>query len=98
MQWFQVRVALLGSPPSEIESGVPDLRDELGARSYMRNPRVTWDSDADRVIVEVEVESPTPQAAGGGVHDEVFESACAVLGDFEFFRVEILNVTARPHG
>ena len=97
VQWFQVRAALLGSPTSVIESAVPDLQEELEARTYLRNPRITWDSNADRAIVEVEDEAPTPQGAGGSVYDEIFESACAVLGDFEFFRVEILNITADPH-
>jgi hypothetical protein len=93
MQRFLVRAALTGSPETVIQAALPDLQEELEARPYLKNPRVTWDSDSHCVIVEVEDEAPTAQQARGGVYDEVFESACAVVGDFERLRVEILSVT-----
>lgn len=96
MRYF-VRAALRGSPMSVIERAVPDLREELEARIHLCNPRVAWNSRANCVIIEVEEEAVAPQSAGGSVYDDVLESACAVLGTFEFIRVEILNVTASLH-
>lgn len=93
MQWFLVCAAVAGSPETVIQAAIPDLQDELEARLYLRNPRVTWNSDSRCVIVEVEDEASTARQAHGGVYDEVFESACAVVSDFERLRVEILSVT-----
>ena len=96
MPWFFVRAVLVGSPEAVMRAAVPDLQKELEARSSLGEPRVTWDDDRRRVAVEVDNEAATAEQAWGGVYDEIFEAACAVVGDFERLRVEILSVTPRP--
>jgi hypothetical protein len=93
MPRFLVRAALTGCPEAVIQAAMPDLQEQLAARPYLKNLRVTWNSDSRCIIVEVEDEAPTAQRARGGVYDEVFESACAVIGNFDRLRVEILGVT-----
>src|SRR4051812_30745120 len=92
MNRFLVIAALSGSPTNVILTGVPDLQRELELRTHLHNPKVHWDAQMQRAIVEVEDEAQNVQQAEGGVYEEVFESACAVLGKFETIRIEILEV------
>jgi hypothetical protein len=89
---FFVAAALVGSPTDAIQRALPDLLEELEARAYLDEPRVSWDADARQAIVELQYDAQTARQAGGAVHDEVFESAVAVIPEFERIRVEILEV------
>jgi hypothetical protein len=98
MRWFRVRAALIGSPTSVVEVAIPDLQEELEARTHLSDPHVYWDSDNQRAIVEVEDEAPTPKSAAGGVNDDLLDSAVAVIARFDALRVEILEVMPAKRG
>jgi hypothetical protein len=95
MARYCVVAALVGSPTDAIQRAVPDLTEEIEARTYLDEPRVSWDADAGQAIVELQYNAQTAREAGGAVYDEVFESAVAVIPEFERICIEIREV--RPH-
>ena len=92
LQWFSVRLALVGSPKDEIHRVVADLQEELKARPHLRNPRVYWDGEKDRTLVDVEDQGVEPDRVMKSLLEEVFEATCAVLEHYEEFRVEPIGV------
>jgi hypothetical protein len=90
---FAVCLALVVTPVEEGRVAVPDLQEELEARSYLGSPRVRWDEAAQHVIIEVLDTNLDAEQAGATMTEELFEVASAVLSDFDTLRVEILDVT-----
>jgi len=90
--WFAIRLAVVGAPSHVIQAAVPDLQEELCQRDYLRSPRVAWDPHLQRTIVDVEDRGYDPQRTAEGMAEEVFEITTGVLGDFESFHIDILDV------
>ncbi len=88
---FGMRLALVGSPPEALRRDVPALQEELSFREHLLNPRVLWDADEARVIVDVMELGRDLQQTADSVAEELFEVAAATLGDFDHFRVEIVH-------
>jgi len=95
-EWFALRLAVVGAPSHVIQAVVPDLREELRQRDYLRAPRVAWDPQTQWTIVDVEDQGYDPQRTAEDMAEELFEITASVLGDFESFHIDILDV--RPHG
>lgn len=96
MLYFRVKAALMGSPPEIIQAVVPSLQEELEARPHWREPKVAWEAETERVIIEVDHVAQTAEQAAGGVYEEIFEAANAVLEEFETIRVEVLHIYPIP--
>jgi hypothetical protein len=94
---FFIRLALIGSPPEVFWQAVPDLQEELDQRDYLLNPRVLWEPEGDRVVVEVNNVGSDLQVTADNMAEELFEIAGGVLGDVECFRVEILSISTIEH-
>jgi hypothetical protein len=94
-RWFTVRLALVGSPMDVMRAVVSDLREELGMRPHLKDPRVLWDDQEEHVLVDVDTEEFDPDRAAATIAEEVFEATMAVLGEFERFRVDILGAQLR---
>lgn len=92
---FSTRLALVGEPERAIQAVVADLQEELDLRGFSERPRVRWDDRSRCVIVEVEHENSAPQSAGQTMYEEIFGVANAVLGPYEWMRVDILEVRER---
>ena len=90
---FAVRLALVVTPVEEGRRVLPDLQEELEARSHLGSPTVRWDGLAQHVIVAVLDTNLDAEQAGATMAEELFEAASAVLAGFDTMRVEILDVT-----
>jgi hypothetical protein len=91
---FFLRLALVGSPPEVMRQAVPDLQEELNWRDYLLNPRVIWDAGEARIVVEVVEIGRELQQTADYMAEELCEIASATLGDFDYFRVEILSLSS----
>jgi signal recognition particle subunit SEC65 len=92
LTWFTVRLALLGTSEEHVTEAVQDLQVELDMRPHLRNPRVSWEMETHRVIIQVDAEDLDSKLLGDQMAEELFEVASAVLPEIEGVRVEILDV------
>jgi hypothetical protein len=95
MNWFLVRLKLSGVSEVEALKDISDLQAELNMRTYLRNPKVWWESKAQSILVEIEIEGVDAKRAGLAVYDDFFESAVATINfsSEEGFRIEIVEVS-----
>jgi hypothetical protein len=89
MAWFSIRASVTGSPVHVMQEGVANLCEELAHREYLRDTRVDWDPQSERILVDLRIEAATSDEASGAAYEELFESAMAILGDFEAVKVMI---------
>jgi len=95
-QRFFIELAVVGSPSAVMQAAVPALQEEIDQRDYLRAGQVYWDTDTQRVIVDIEDQGHDSQQVARIMAEELFEITAAVLGDFERFHVDI--VAAYPKG
>lgn len=89
--WFTVRLALIGLLEDRAPKVIQDLRDDLGMLSHLRNPQVAWDSQAHRVMIQVDTEDISAQPAAEQIREEMMEALAAVLWETEGTHFEILE-------
>jgi len=92
LNWFTVRLALIGVFTDQASKVVQDLQEELNMRPHLRNPQVFWETETRRVTVQVETEDLQSESAADQMAEELLEVASAVLSEFEVIRVDILSV------
>jgi hypothetical protein len=85
-------LAIIGSPVSVMRAAVDDLQEELGARTHLENPRVAWHDERTWISVIIDESAFDALSAGEVLAEEVFEAFTAVVGNFEYFRVEVIEV------
>ncbi len=73
----------IGRNPSENAT----LGDVIGARFSRRD---LLKGALAAIVINVEDEARTEEQVRGAVYDEVFEATCAVIGDFDSLRVEVI--------
>ncbi len=90
--WFTVRLALLGLSPASGPQAAKNLADELPFNTYLRNPRVIWESELHRIVIQVDTEDTKPGSAANQVREEMMEILAAVWKDTEGTHYELLGV------
>jgi len=94
-RWFWIRLALVGSPHDVIQASIHELIQEISYRDYLKIHRVYWEADTQRVILEVEDQGHDSEQTAKNVAEEIFEISAGTLGDYEKFRIDILDVQTR---
>lgn len=92
LNWFTIWLALLGVSEENAAEVVQDLQDELNMRSHLRNPKVFWETEAHRVVIQVEAEELEPERLAKQIAEELFEISYGVLRVIEGIHIEILDV------
>lgn len=91
MRSYRIRVGIVGYPAAGLRAAVPDIRDELEQRMYLRHPYVAWDEDLRRIILEVEddLDDGTFEQTELNLNDDLSDivSACVVDWDFQVLDV-----------
>ncbi len=96
MQQFAIRLAVIIRPGEEARRLLPDLQEELNMRPHLLNPRVLWDPDTQRVIVEIIDTDSDYKRSADGMAEEVWEAVAAVMEEFETMRVEVISALPVP--
>lgn len=97
LNWFTVRLALLGISEKEDPEAVQYLQDELNMRPHLRSPQVFWETETHRAIIQVDMEGIESESVAKQMAEELFEVACAVLFKVEGMHVKILDVHPSPY-
>ncbi len=97
LTWFTVRLALLGLSDDRAPKVIQDLRDELSMRPHLRNPKIMWEPETHRAIIQVETEDFTPQPAAKQIQEEMLEALAAVLWETEGLHFDIIEVYPSPN-
>lgn len=87
---FTVRLAVVIRPENVARETVLELQKELELRPHLLNPRVSWEAETDKIIVEIVDEGIDAQQVSNGLAEEVWEATAAIMGDFNTMHVEIL--------
>jgi hypothetical protein len=100
LQRYHVRIAFVGSPEESFREIVGDFQEQLDLRLHLGNPRVHWHPERQQMMVEIDsaVDATrfSVEQGANAVAEEVTEAVFAVLGDFERFRVEIVEINELP--
>lgn len=93
---FRVTVSVQTVPAQVARAAVRDMQEELDHRPYLGKATMMWSESAQALLVDLDVEAESSDDAAAAVYDDLFESACAVLPEFETLRVQVVDVQ-RPH-
>lgn len=91
IHWFELHLAIAGVFSENTSEIVKDLQDELGMRPHLRNPKVHWEPEINKVTVQVDIEGLTYNSASKQMAEELFEVACAVLSEIDGMSIEIMD-------
>jgi hypothetical protein len=93
LKWFTIKLVIIGGAENNASGLVYDLREEIEARSYLRNPEIYWNGDENRVIVQVDDQGLDMQSTADRMAEELLEITSAVIREFEHIRIEVLNIS-----
>lgn len=98
--WFEILLELLGVPDVYSFEAVEDLQSDLDMRPHLRDPKVTWDDKAKRILVKVLVENimdienadKMAKEAGDQAVEDILEAASGSIREFKSLSINVLNI------
>ncbi len=91
LNWFTVRLALLGVPANQVIEGTHNLQDDLRMRPHLRNAKVWWETETHQLIVQVDIQDLRADQAAEQMAEELLEAAVGALKEFEAIHVDVLD-------
>lgn len=79
MSFVQARISVFGLTESEVREGMTDLLDELHQRSWIINPKASWDTERECLIVTTHYEGTNTELISRAALDEVRDCVIACL-------------------
>lgn len=91
---YRIRIAIIGRPAAAFRDSVPDVQEELEQREYLRHPRVFWEEDHERIVMELEddLEQDAVEQAELHLNDDVSDIVSACVSDWEEWDYHVMDV------
>lgn len=95
MRPYRIRIGIAGTPAAAFRSAVPDIQEELEQREYLRHPRVSWDDEGQRILMELEddLEKGTVEQAERYLNDDISDVVWACVSDWDEWEYQIVDVS-----
>jgi hypothetical protein len=98
MPFVKTRISVSGFTNAEVRDGLPDLIDELRARSWIIHPEASWDSDRERLVVTTHYQGIDADSLSRAAADEVWDCVIACVNfssDGLHFSIDASSVVQR---
>lgn len=94
-KWYTVRLALEGLSESNVSDAMISLAEEIQRRSYLTNPKISWDGENHRAIIQADEEADNTTQAENLLLDDLYEMVYASLEEIEGLRISVCDAVEK---